>query len=482
MSFFDKLNDAIALNQSLLVVALDPNPEIMGNWPQDKPTAPMIERLETWLSFVITETQDLVCAYKPTLGFYEALGSAGLDLLTRIFGKIPSHIPLILDAKHGDLNTSTVFAKAIFEDWQVNAVTLNPFAGLDQSAPFLVYPDKGVFILCHTSNPGAIALQNYPTAESPFYLQVVKEVQTWATPEQLYLEVGTNDVEVIKRIRVAAPERTILLRSIWSENKSNLKDILRAGLNKLGIGLLVPIPQDFLTEENIFDKVNLLKNEINQVREQMIDIDSSCDLWTPDVCFLEIHPHQSLILQLYDIGCLLFGEYVQASGATFSYYIDLRKIISNPQIFHQVLQAYAKILRELSFDRIAGIPYGSLPTATGLSLLLHYPMIYPRKEVKAHGTRRLIEGHYEQGETVVIVDDILITGKSAIEGAEKLESSGLKIKDIVVLIDHEEGVKDRLKARGYNAYSVLSISEITETLYSSGRINEEQYNHLKEAK
>jgi uridine monophosphate synthetase len=131
MSFFDKLNDAIALNQSLLVVALDPNPEIMGNWPQDKPTAPMIERLETWLSFVITETQELVCAYKPTLGFYEALGSAGLDLLTRILGKIPTHVPLILDAKHGDLNTSTVFAKAIFEDWQVHAVTLNPFAGLE---------------------------------------------------------------------------------------------------------------------------------------------------------------------------------------------------------------------------------------------------------------------------------------------------------------------------------------------------------------
>ena len=262
MGFFNKLNDAIALNQSLLVVALDPNPEIMGNWRRDKATATMIERLETWLSFVITETQESVCAYKPTLGFYEALGSAGLDLLTRILEKIPAHIPLILDAKHGDLNTSTVFAKAIFEDWQVDAVTLNPFAGLDQSAPFLVYPDKGVFILCHTSNPGAIALQNYPTAESPFYLQVVKEVQTWGTPEQLYLEVGTNDTEVIKKIRLSAPERTILLRSIWSENKANLKDILRAGLDKLGVGLLVPVPQDLLIEENIFDQVNLLKNEI----------------------------------------------------------------------------------------------------------------------------------------------------------------------------------------------------------------------------
>ena len=152
----------------------------------------------------------------------------------------------------------------------------------------------------------------------------------------------------------------------------------------------------------------------------------------------------------------------------------MRRIISNPQIFHQVLQAYAEILRDLTFDRLAGIPYGSLPTATGLSLLLHRPMIYPRKEVKAHGTRRVIEGEFQKGETVVVVDDILITGKSAIEGAEKVKSVGLEVQDIVVFIDHEEGVKERLQEKGYRAYSVLTISEITDTLYEAGRINQEQ--------
>ena len=108
-------------------------------------------------------------------------------------------------------------------------------------------------------------------------------------------------------------------------------------------------------------------------------------------------------------------------------------------------------------------------------------MIYPRKEVKAHGTRRLIEGNYHQGEMVVVVDDILISGKSAIEGAEKLQSAGLAVEDIVVFIDHEKGVKDKLKAKGYKAYSVLGISEITQTLYEAGRITEEQYEHLSHA-
>jgi uridine monophosphate synthetase len=186
------------------------------------------------------------------------------------------------------------------------------------------------------------------------------------------------------------------------------------------------------------------------------------------------HPHQDLILQLFDIGCIMFGEFVQASGAIFPYYIDLRKIISNPQVFSQVIGAYEKILAGLTFDRLAGIPYGSLPTATGLSLKLGYPMIFPRKEVKAHGTRKAIEGNFLPGETIAVVDDILITGKSVMEGAEKIKSVGLTVNDIVVFIDHEKGVKDKLKENGYSGHSVLTISEIVNTLYEAGRINQQQ--------
>lgn len=439
----------------------------------------LLEDLETWLLWVITSTSDRVCGYKPTLGFYQALGSAGLELLTRILAAIPKSIPVILDAKHSDLNTSTVFAKAIFEQWQVDAVTLTPYAGQDHAAPFLVYADKAVFILAHTSNPQAETLQRYPSFEQPFYLQVVQEAQSWATPEQLYLEVGTTNIEVLSKIRAIAPERTILLRSLWSK-KNNLESLINTGLNSMGEGLLIPIPQDFLTSNNLATEVANLNQKLNTYRVAKTNQCASCDLWTADVCLLASHPYQALILELFDIGCLLFGEYVQASGATFSYYIDLRKIISNPHLFNQVLDAYGDIVRQLEFDRIAGIPYGALPTATGLALNLQRPMIFPRKEVKAHGTRRLIEGNFHPGEKVVVIDDILISGKSVMEGAEKLKSAGLNIEDIVVFIDHEGGVKDRLKDNGYRAHSVLTISEITDTLYEAGRINEEQYNSFKE--
>ena len=481
LNFFEKLSAAIAHNQSLLVVGLDPNPEMMPNcYCGQGDRDSIIDDLWDWLQYQITQTVDLVCAYKPTLGFYQALGAPGLELLHRTLTAIPAHIPIILDAKHGDLNTSTIFARTVFQEWQVDAITVNPYAGQDQVAPFLVYPSKGVFVLCCTSNPAAIALQQYPIAESPLYLQVVKEARNWGTPEQLGLEVGTTNAEVLARIRATAPERVILARSIWAEGGCDLTQILAAGLNANGEGLLIPVPQDMLGSEKPAIAIQSLRDSVNQVRSQIIHEGSTCDLWMPDVCLLDQHPQQDLILQLYDIGCILFGNFVQASGATFPYYVDLRKIISNPQIFHQILTAYADILKDLSFDRIAGIPYGSLPTATGLALRLNYPMIFPRKEVKAHGTRRVIEGNFHPGETIVVVDDILISGKSVMEGAQKLQSAGLKVDDIVVFMDHEQGVKDRLKANGYRAHSVLTISEITETLYQAGRINDEQFNALAE--
>ena len=140
MNFFDKLNAAIALNQSLLFVGLDPNLEMMpSSGDRD-----LIANLSDSLQLIIAQTADLVCAYKPTLGFYEALGAGGIELLENTLKAIPSHIPVILDAKHSDLNTSSVFARTVFNQWGVDAITLSPYVGQDHIAPFLVYPGKAV--------------------------------------------------------------------------------------------------------------------------------------------------------------------------------------------------------------------------------------------------------------------------------------------------------------------------------------------------
>ncbi len=500
MNFFEKLTGAIARHQSLLYVGLDPSPERWGSCygaiaspsgPRatesglsgSDSTQPALSDLQAWLLALIAETADLVCAYKINTEFYRLLGAQGLDMLARVLSAIPADMPVILDTHHGDLNSSTIVAQTLFRDWQVDAVTLNPYAGQDLAAPFLVYPNNAIVVLCTTTNPSAQALQTYPSADQPFYLHLVNEVKTWGIPEQVALEVGPASADILRRIRMAAPERLIVARSVWKEG-SNLAALLEAGLNQEGSGLLIPVPPDWLIPgEKAGDRplrtaIQTLRDEINQTRQQVATQHPASAAWSPDVCLLKRHPYETLILQLYDIGCLQFGEFVQASGAVFPYYIDLRTIISNPQVFDQVIAAYADILQTLHFDRIAGIPYGALPTATGLALRLNSPMIFPRKEVKAHGTRRLVEGHFCKGETAVVVDDILISGNSALEGAAKLESVGLTVTDIVVFIDHGQGVKDRLQQRGYRGHAVLTLSEIIAALTEAGRLDQQQLQAL----
>jgi uridine monophosphate synthetase len=291
------------------------------------------------------------------------------------------------------------------------------------------------------------------------------------------LEVGTSDPAILARVRQEAPERFLILRSLWGQEEK-LEAMLQAGFTAAGDGLLLPLPQNLLVEDDIAERAAVLKRQISDSRDLWLNQQEragSCVLWQAPA---EGDPMDQLILDLFDIGCLLFGEYVQASGAVFNYYVDLRQIISDPNLFHRVLAAYAGSMAELAFDRIAGIPYGSLPTATGLSLLLHKPLIYPRKEVKAHGARRLIEGDFEEGDLVVVVDDILITGGSVLEGIAKLESSGLVVQDVVVFIDHggdhDRHASERLAAAGYRCHAVLDIGRITRVLHGAGRLSDAQ--------
>jgi uridine monophosphate synthetase len=357
-------------------------------------------------------------------------------------------------------------------------------AGQDIAAPFLLYADKAVVITCRSSNPAAKRIQYHPSETDPLFLQIVRESQLWGTPDQLLLEVGTSDPAVLAQVRKAAPERVLMLRSIWSEEE-RLDGLLEAGLNQAADGLLLPLPQNLLVEDDLSEQAEALKGLINRRRQRWLDQQpaggsTSCDLWlaTPTEQPGDQDPLAELILDLYDIGCLLFGEYVQASGAVFNYYIDLRQIISDPNLFHRVLHGYSGLLEQLQFDRIAGIPYGSLPTATGLSLALHKPLIYPRKEVKAHGARRLIEGDFNEGDRVVVVDDILITGGSVLEGIAKLESSGLVVNDVVVFIDHggrkDRKARERVESQGYRVHAVLDIERITQVLLQAGRLTAEQ--------
>jgi uridine monophosphate synthetase len=135
-----------------------------------------------------------------------------------------------------------------------------------------------------------------------------------------------------------------------------------------------------------------------------------------------------------------------------------------------VAQAYLPILHKLTFDRLAGLPYAALPIATAVSLLGGWPLLYPRKEAKTYGTKAEIEGLFYQGERVAVIDDLATTGGSKFEAIEKLTSAGLKVEDVLVLIDRQSGAKKALMDEGYKLHSVTTLTNLLDYYEKSGRV------------
>jgi uridine monophosphate synthetase len=179
----------------------------------------------------------------------------------------------------------------------------------------------------------------------------------------------------------------------------------------------------------------------------------------------------ALVRRLHEIGAIRFGAFVLKSGITSPFYIDLRMVISHPDVLAQVGRLIAAEVARCRADRIAGIPYAGLPLAVAASLAGGVPLIYPRREEKAYGTRRRIEGAFEPGERVVVIDDIVTDGTSKLEAIAPLEAAGLVVEELVVLIDREQGGAERLAAKGYRLHAVLTISACFDELERTGRVN-----------
>ena len=188
---------------------------------------------------------------------------------------------------------------------------------------------------------------------------------------------------------------------------------------------------------------------------------------------------KELALALHEVGSIKFGEFKLKSGIISPIYIDLRLLISYPKILKLIADAMIEIAKDLKFDVIAGIPYTALPIATAISLDQDWPMVYARKEVKDYGTKKKLEGVYSEGDVALIIDDLITTGGSKFETIKPFEAAGLKINDIVVLVDREQGGGRLLEEKGYKFHSVIGINEILDILKEEGEIDDEKYQKSK---
>ena len=264
MNFLEKLLAASRSNKSLLCIGLDPDPKLM----------PRVGVFQ-FNREIIDATSDLVCAYKPNLAFYEALGIKGLRALGRTLAHVPKGIPVIGDAKRGDIaSSSEAYARALFDNFGFDAATVNPYLGYDSIAPFIAYTDKGVFILCKTSNAGSADFQESlfsgagSIAGLPLYELVAQRAKEWNTRGNIGLVVGATYPQQLKRVRELCPQMPLLIPGIGAQG-GDLAAVARYGVDANGEKAIINCSRQVLYASKGKDFAEAARREALRLRDQI---------------------------------------------------------------------------------------------------------------------------------------------------------------------------------------------------------------------
>ncbi len=187
---------------------------------------------------------------------------------------------------------------------------------------------------------------------------------------------------------------------------------------------------------------------------------------------------KELIHDLHEIGAVKFGSFRLKSGLTSPFYIDLRAIISYPRVMDRIVRLLEEKVAESSFELITGIPYTALPVAAILADRLNKPLVYQRKEAKAYGTSKLIEGHFKKGDRCIVIDDVMTTGESKLETADALKQAGIEVSDFVIIVDRSFNGEEWMRNKGYTLHRILSVMDIVDELLESGKIGRQDKNNV----
>ena len=456
-AFFSLLESRVSAVDSLLCIGLDPHPALLP--------AATAEAARAFCLRIIEQTAPCAAAFKPNAAFFEAFGPPGWEALRQVIAAARhSGAPVILDAKRGDIaSTAEAYARSAFEYLGAQAITVNPYLGGDSLAPFTRQAEHGVFLLCKTSNPGSADLQDAPLAAdgAPLYEHVARLAARWNERNNLGLVVGATHPQALARLRSAAPGLWFLTPGVGAQG-GDLRAAVQAGLRPDGLGMLVSVSRGIARAEQPRRAAVHLRDAIRTaVQEKRRNPRRGTP--APKTVSAPAPPPDSLAPladALLDLGCVRFGEFTLKSGRISPIYLDLRRLVGAPHLLARIAAAYAALLRGLEFDLLAALPYAALPIGTAVSLHGGWPLVYPRKETKTYGTKAAVEGVYRPGQRAVVLDDLITTGDSKLEGIARLTAAGLAVRDIVVLIDRQSGGADFMARYGYRLHSVFTLPRL----------------------
>ncbi len=180
-----------------------------------------------------------------------------------------------------------------------------------------------------------------------------------------------------------------------------------------------------------------------------------------------------LALSLHAIGAVKFNETNLVSGLVSPIYVDMRLLISHPKMMKRVVELYVELLAPLQYDRLVGVAYAAMPIAGAVSLKIEKPWIFLRKEglKKEYGLQKSLEGEYKKGETVVMIEDLVVKATSLLKVIPTIEEHGLIVKDAVVLLDYGKGGPEKMKAKGYNVHAFMTMRELVDIMEAEGKID-----------
>lgn len=188
---------------------------------------------------------------------------------------------------------------------------------------------------------------------------------------------------------------------------------------------------------------------------------------------------EDFLLKAYELGIIKFGNFTLKSGIESPFYVDLRPLSSSPQLLKTLSNNLLDLVEEAPFELICGVPYAALPMGTTMSLASGIPLIIKRKENKGYGTKRMVEGVYHDGQNCLLVEDVITSGQSLLETIAEVEREGLKVTDIVVVLDREQGGVEKLKKKGYSVRTLFTINEVIDMLHKFHRLSDSELARVK---